>query len=138
MSLKIELKPGERVFVGGAVIQNGPTPCEFLVLNDIPLLREKDILNEGEANSHCLRIQLCVQLMYMDAAHLSGYQKDYARLVAELLEAAPSAAQRIAEINLHLAFGEYYQAIKSAKRLVAYERELIEHARSSAGSVSHG
>lgn len=131
MSLKIGLKAGERLFVGGAVIQNGQTPCELLILNDVPLLREKDILTEEEANTHCRRIQLCVQLMYMDTANLAGYQKKYAQLVGELLSAAPSAATIVAEINHHLAFGEYYQAIKSAKRLVAYEEELIRHVQSA-------
>ncbi|NWG31720.1 MAG: flagellar biosynthesis repressor FlbT [Rhodocyclaceae bacterium] len=131
MSLKISLKAGERIFVGGAVIQNGPTPCEFLIHNDVPLLREKDILNEDEATSHCRRIQLCVQLMYMDRPNLTGYQKKYAQLVDELLIAAPSTASFVADINHHLAFGEYYHAIKSAKRLVAYEEELIRHAQST-------
>lgn len=131
MSLKISLKAGERIFVGGAVIRNGQTPCEFLILNDVPLLREKDIITEEEANTHCRRMQLCVQLMYMDTPHLSGYQKRYAQLVEELLVAAPSVAPLVAEINHHLAFGQYYRALKNAKRLVAYEEELIRHVQSA-------
>lgn len=131
MSLKINLKAGERIFVGGAVIQNGPTPGEILILNDVPLLREKDILTEEAADSHCKRIQLLVQLIYMDPANLRNYQKRYAELVDELLVAAPSTAALVAEINHRLAFGQYYQALKAAKRLVAYEQELIEHAKST-------
>lgn len=131
MALKISLKAGEKIFVGGAVIQNGPAPAEILILNDAPLLREKDILTEAEADSHCKRIQLLVQLIYMDAPNLRSYQKRYAELVDELLVAAPSTAALVAEINHHLAFGEYYQALKAAKRLVAYEQELITHAQSA-------
>lgn len=131
MALKISLKAGEKIFVGGAVIQNGPSPAEILILNDAPLLREKDILTEAEADSHCKRIQLLVQLIYMDAPNLRSYQKRYAELVDELLVAAPSTAALVAEINHHLAFGEYYQALKAAQRLVAYEQELIAHAQSA-------
>ncbi len=131
MPLKIGLKPGEKLFVGGAVIQNGTAAAELVLLNDIPLLREKDILSEDAASSHCRRIQLCVQLMYMDFPNLTRYQKNYAALVQELLEAAPSAASPVAEINHHLAFGEYYQALKAARRLVQYEEELIHHAQSA-------
>lgn len=131
MALKISLKAGEKIFVGGAVIQNGPASAEILILNDAPLLREKDILTEAEADSHCKRIQLLVQLIYMDAPNLRSYQKRYAELVDELLVAAPSTAALVAEINHHLAFGEYYQALKAAKRLVAYEQELITHAQSA-------
>lgn len=129
MPLKISLKPGEKLFLGGAVIQNEDTAAEFVVLNDTPLLREKDILHEEQAVSHCRRIQLCVQLMYMDFPNLMRYQKNYAMLVQQLLEAAPSAASYVATINLHLAFGEYYQALKAAQRLVQYEEELIHHAQ---------
>lgn len=129
MPLKISLKPGEKLFLGGAVVQNGHVAAEILLLNDAPLLREKDILTEEEATTHCRRIQLCVQLMYMDPPNLARYQKHYATLVDELLQACPGSATRVAEINHHLAFGEYYQALKSAQRLVAFEKELLQHAQ---------
>lgn len=131
MPLKIGLKPGEKLFIGGAVIQNGDTATELVVLNDTPLLREKEILTEAAANSHCRQIQLCVQLMYMDFPSLVRYQKSYAALVDTLLQNVPSAAVHVAEINHHLAFGEYYKALKAAQRLVQYEEELIQHAQSA-------
>lgn len=128
MPLKISLKPQEKIFIGGAVVQNGDHSAEFAILNDVPLLREKDIMTEAQVDTACKRLYLCVQLMYMDAAHIASYQQDYCRLMEEILEAAPSTARFLAEINTDLACGRYYHALKTASKLVDYEKELLAHA----------
>jgi flagellar biosynthesis repressor protein FlbT len=133
MPLKINLKPGEKLFIGGAVIRNDAAAhCELSILNDVPLLREKDILSEEATDSHCRRIYLCVQLMYMDPANLGRYQKQYAPLSEELLKAAPSTSSHISKIDADLARGHYYRALKNARQLVDYEQELIQHAQKTA------
>jgi len=65
MPLQLTLKPGERVILAGAVIQNGPTVAHLQIENQVPLLRQKDILTEAEATTPCRRIYLVVQLMYI-------------------------------------------------------------------------
>jgi flagellar protein FlbT len=129
VSLKIALKPHEKVFIGGAVVQNGDSAAEFTILNDVPLLREKDILTEEMADSACKRLYLCVQLMYIDGSNLAAYQQTYRTLMGELLEAAPSTVDYLAVINNELACGRYYQALKGARKLVEYEQELINNVR---------
>jgi flagellar biosynthesis repressor protein FlbT len=131
MPLKISLRPNEKIFIGGAVVQNGDSHADLSILSDVPLLREKDILTEETADSHCKKIYLCVQLMYMDTANLSSYQHSYIRLIEEAIFAAPSTMRYVAEINNDLACGRYYQALKSARKLVDYEQELIAHANKS-------
>lgn len=128
MALKINLKPNEKIFIGGAVLQNGDGHADFVVLNDAPLLREKDILVESEADTLCKNIYLCVQLMYMDTAHMHSYQSNYCRLMDEVLRAAPDSVDILAEINNHLACGKYYQAMKSARKLIEFEKGLLNHA----------
>jgi flagellar biosynthesis repressor protein FlbT len=131
VSLKISLKPQEKIFIGGAVVQNGEIGAEIRILNDVPLLREKDVIREEDANTPCQRIYLSVQLMYMDKTSLSIYQQNYCNLATEVLSAAPSAMTLLAEISHDLACGRYYQALKNAKILMKYEQELIEHAQRS-------
>ncbi len=130
MPLRMSLKPQEKIFIGGAVIQNGDHPAELSILNDVPLLREKDVMTEAEADTVCKRIYLCVQLMYMDPAHMATYQENYRKLMQEVLQAAPSTSRYLAEINHELACGRYYQALKTARKLVEYEQELIRHVQS--------
>jgi flagellar protein FlbT len=132
VALKLTLKPNEKVFIGGAVVQNGDNPAELSILNDVPLLREKDVLTEQEADSACKRVYLCVQLMYMDRNNLSNYQRTYQSLMGELLTAVPATVDYIAEINNDLACGRYYQALKCARKLVQFEQELINHVQQSA------
>jgi flagellar protein FlbT len=127
MPLKLSLKPHEKIFIGGAVVQNGDGHAEFTVLNDVPLLREKDILTEMQADSVCRKIYYLVQLMYMDQANLAAYQNNYLMLMGEVLVAAPSTVTFLAEINNELAGSRYYQALKSARKLVDYEQELINN-----------
>jgi flagellar protein FlbT len=73
MALKISLKSGERMILGGAVVTNGSSgSCDLIVENKVPILRQKDILTEAKADSPCRRIYLTVQLMYIDEANLSA------------------------------------------------------------------
>jgi flagellar protein FlbT len=129
LALKISLKPDEKIFIGGAVVRNGGSHVELNILNDVPLLREKDILTELDADSLCKRIYLCVQLMYMDPSNLKVYQQNYRELIQAAISATPGAVEFLAEINNHLACGRYYQALKCARNLTEYEQGLTDHAK---------
>jgi flagellar protein FlbT len=131
MPLHIELKPGEKIFLGGAVIENGETRCQLTVLNDVPVLREKDIISESEADSPCKRAYLAVQLMYMDPVNLAKYHQHYWVLAKEILAAAPSTVGHLDEISGYILDGAYYQALKVGRQLIQYEQELIANAQQS-------
>lgn len=132
MPLRLDLKPHEKLFVGGAVLVNGDSRSTFSVLNDVPILREKDILAEAEANTPCKRIYLSIQLMYMEPNGLASYHQVYWSLVREVIAAAPSTAEMIAAISEDVLAGRYYQALKLSAELIKYEKELVAHASQSA------
>ena len=127
MTLKVELKPGERLIVGTAVIRNGDARAKLFIEGEAPILREKDILTAATADSPARKIYLAVQLMYLsqDPVDHNGL---YVPLVQEFVAAAPSAAPLIAEINNRILNGDLYKALKAVKDLIAYEQELIAHA----------
>jgi flagellar protein FlbT len=127
MALKISLKPGERMIMGGAVVTNGSScSCDLIIENKVPILRQKDILTEEKADSPCRRIYLAIQLMYIDETNLSKYHKLYWELVGELVRAAPSTLGLIDSISEHVLQRRYYQALKLAKQLIEYEQEAIK------------
>lgn len=132
MPLRLDLKPHEKLFVGGAVLVNGDSRSTFSVLNDVPILREKDILAEAEANTPCKRIYLSIQLMYMEPNGLAHYHQVYWSLVKEVITAAPSTAEMIAAISEDVLAGRYYQALKLTAELIKYEKELVANASQSA------
>jgi flagellar protein FlbT len=130
VALKISLKPHEKVIIGGAVVKNGPGRSDFIIENVVPVLREKDIITPEKADSPCRKIYLIIQLMYVDDRNLPQYHKTYWELAGEVLGAAPSQREIIAEISGKILGGCYYQALKLAKKLITYEQEvmnLVQH-----------
>jgi len=126
MSLKITLKPHERIILSGAVVTNGESKCELLIENKVTLLREKDIMGEEEADSPSRRIYFTVQLMYIDNDNLAIHHKEYWKLVKDVIQAAPSTIDLIDQISEHIVNNQYYQALKLAGKLIEYEQEVIK------------
>jgi flagellar protein FlbT len=130
MSLKVELKPGERLIIGECVITNADQRARLLIDGGAPILREKDIMTLEEADSPAKRLYLSIQLMY--TARDPRVQHDtYFALVAELLKAAPSMRSYIEAINSLILSGKMYQALKQARNLIGYEGALIQNATGS-------
>jgi flagellar biosynthesis repressor protein FlbT len=127
VGLKIELKPGERVMLGDCVITNSDQRTRLLVEGTAPILREKDIMTEGRADTPAKRIYLAVQLMYT-SKNAATYHELYFRLVREITQAVPSMWPLIESINNQILTGELYKALREVKKLIAYEQELLEHA----------
>lgn len=127
MALKVELKPNERIIVGNAVIRNGDQRTRFFIEGEAPILREKDILTASTADTPAKKIYLAVQLMYLKE-DLATHDEIYFPLVHDFLSAAPSAMPLIAEINNMILSGDLYKALRSARKLIAYEQELMDHA----------
>ena len=133
MALKVELKPHERIIIGSCVITNTDQRARLLIDGDnVPILREKDILTAATANTPAKRIYLCVQLMYL-TKNACPHHETYFALMRDILQAAPSTWRYIESINNHILTGELYKALKDAKKLIAYEEELLQNASRNAG-----
>lgn len=127
MSLKIRLKPHEKMLLGHAVIKNGDKATEFFVENTAAILREKDIMKEDAATSPARRLYFLVQLMYVDGENLVTYHHLYWDLVKQLLAAAPSTTKLVEEIGTLVVNHDYYRALKASKRLIEYEQQLLSN-----------
>ena len=135
MALKINLKSHERLIVGGAVITNGNSRSEFIIENNVPVLRDKDILREKDASTPCKRIYFMIQLMYVDSKDLVEKHNIYWTLANEVVEAAPSTTGLIGQISEYILNNRYYPALKLAKQLIEYEEEATENARTRAQCI---
>ncbi len=111
---------------------NGDSRCSLTVLNDVSILREKDILSKSMADTPCKRIYLAIQLMYMEPVNLAQYHQIYWSLVKEVVAAAPSVTELVAKISEDVLAGRYYQALKHTSNLIQYEKELVSNVRESA------
>ncbi|MEN6623306.1 MAG: flagellar biosynthesis repressor FlbT [Smithella sp.] len=125
MALKIALKPYEKIIIAGAVVTNGGSGTSLIIENNVPVLREKDILKEENADSPARRIYFVVQLMYLDENNLALHHQSYWGLVRDFLSAAPSSMDLIRKISVFILNAEYYKALKLVQKLIDYEQFLI-------------
>src|ERR1700676_2682449 len=136
MALKVELKPHERIIVGACVITNTDQRARLLIDGDkIPILREKDILTPETADTPAKLVYLAVQLMYISPDPQVNHGT-YFNLVRDIVTAVPSAWPIIEGINNHILNGDLYHALKEAKKLVAYEKKLLEHYEAVRGKAA--
>jgi flagellar protein FlbT len=123
MPLKISLRPGERVILGGAVIRNNSAACRLTVENQVPVLREKDVLGPAAATSPASRLYLVVQLLYVDEENEGTHYRAYWPLAYEVSQTVSGSSAPLERINRLLLERRYYQALKTARQLMRMEQE---------------
>ncbi len=134
MALKLSLKANERVIAGGAVMRNATGRTVVLMVESkVPLLREREILSEAQADTPCKRVYFVIQLMYIDGQNLPRYQKVYWALTREILNAAPSTTGMFQQISEAIYDNRYYEALKETRKLINYEARAMAHARTRSG-----
>ena len=127
MPLKLTLKPNEKVLIGTAVLTNAGSKAEIIIQNNVPVLREKDIITEEKADTIAKKIYFIVLNMYVDAKNESEYHTIYFKLINELMDIAPNTEilALIMQISQNILEGEHYIALKTCKKLLNFELELM-------------
>jgi flagellar protein FlbT len=137
MTLKVELKPGERMILGECVVTNAGQRTRLTIDGTLPILREKDIMTADIADTPAKRLYLAVQLMYT-SRDPQAHHEIYFALMRDIIQAAPTTWSYIADINNHILIGELYKALKHARKLIAYEQEILVNAQRGAGLWESG
>ena len=126
MSLRVVLKPFERIIIGQSVITNSETRTTFLIDGEAPILREKDILTPKTANSPVKRLYLCAQQMYLED-DIPKYQEFYMGFAKDLLEAMPSFRGQIEAASNLILSGSLYNALRVIRKMIQREEEILKH-----------
>ena len=127
MALVIDLKPGEKILIGNAVITNDSQRTRLHIAGDSPIIREKDVLQEEDADTPCKRIYFLIQCMYLSDTP-EQYHTKYFDMVGDIQKASPTSSIFFMQINDEIINGTYYKALKLGKELIEHERELLEYA----------
>ncbi|MBR7158972.1 MAG: flagellar biosynthesis repressor FlbT [Alphaproteobacteria bacterium] len=125
MPLKIELKPGERLIVGKALITNDKERTRFYIEGNVPILREKFVMMPNETNTPCKRVYYIIQEIYLEK-NLEEMQEKYFQEIKDITLAAPSLLPFIDAISQDILCGNYYNALKGAMALIGKEKELMD------------
>src|SRR5690554_4460871 len=134
MALKVELRPGEKLLVGNCVITNSDQRTRLFIEGQAPILREKDILSPGTADTPAKAVYLAIQIMYVEG-DVEKLTKSYFELINEMVRAAPSTLAYVDAINNEILTGDLYKALRAAKKLIAYEGELLANAASGGTGI---
>jgi flagellar protein FlbT len=127
MPLKLKLGAHERLVVNGAVLVNGAYRTTILVQNFSHIMREKDVLQEEDANTPTKRLYFLVQAMLMQAPPSPALMESYHEMHEQLMEAFVkpdnlAALQAVAQL---VEAGDYYKALVKLHPLIAYEANLL-------------
>ena len=127
MPLKLTLKPNEKVLIGTAVVTNAGQKCEIIIQNTVPVLREKDIITEENADTPCKKIYHTILNMYVDPKNEKEHHEIYFKLVKELFNACPDQVilALTMEVSQKILEGNHYHALKKCKKLLNFEAELL-------------
>jgi flagellar protein FlbT len=138
MALKINIKPGEKIVINGAVITVGEGATYLILQNHATFLREKDIMQEEDANSPAKRIYFYLMLMYLDQ---ENYQVYYSSFMDRMLDLMGVTTIQTVRNNLMIIFENvqqrrFYPALKACKALIQFETELLAMGNGQVAAVA--
>ena len=131
MPLKVNIKPGEKFVVNGAVMVAGNKGASLVLQNEATILLGKDIMQEEDANTPAKRIYFTILLMYLDDQDRKQYYPIFIKLIEDFMEA--TTFKEVRKTLLHIVqdvnAGKYYRALKTCKALINYESEVLSYAQ---------
>jgi flagellar protein FlbT len=126
--LVIRLAPRERVLLNGAVIENGDKRASLSIRTpNANVLRLRDAIHPDEANTPVKRTCYLVQLILSGDGTPADLHKPLLRAIEQLSQVFrdPDSTASLAEATDAAVTGEYYQALKSLRRMLPREARLL-------------
>jgi flagellar biosynthesis repressor protein FlbT len=85
MPLTINLRPGERLMLNGAVLSNNSAgKISLNILNKATVLHERDILLPEDATTDLKQLYLLVQMMHIEPDNYRVYYEQFIKLSAAI------------------------------------------------------
>ena len=124
--MKVSLRPGERIFINGAVLRvDRKVSVEFL--NDVTFLLENHVMQAEAATTPLRQLYFIVQTMAIDPSSLAMsrelYEKSHKLLMAafsnlEILDGLLAVAKLVED-------SRYYEALKALRGLFGVEDMIL-------------
>lgn len=131
MPLKIDLKPGDKIIINGAVLQNAGGNAKLLVHNDSAILRGREVMADNEVTTPAAHVYFALQCAYMFPDKAGEYLDRFSKLADDFLKASPSSAPIIAELAELASENHLYKALKACQKLLKHETRLMDAARAA-------
>jgi|ERR1700733_6004697 flagellar protein FlbT len=127
MPLKLKLGANERLVVNGAVLVNGAYRTTLVVKNFAHIMREKDVLQEEDANTPTKRLYFLIQAMLMQPPPSSLLLETYRSAYEQLQDVYIKQNNKtiLQDVDVLVNAGDYYKALAKLHPLIAYEAKLL-------------
>ena len=126
-TLKIWLKPNEKIFINGAVVRvDRKVSLEFL--NDVQFLLESHVLQADDASTPLRQLYFIVQVMLMNPEGAEEARVMFRRSLPLLLASFRDEHVRATLKNIDRLVGEdhVYEALKAIRSLYVTEQAILD------------
>ncbi|MEO0992534.1 MAG: flagellar biosynthesis repressor FlbT, partial [Pseudomonadota bacterium] len=126
--LILKLRAHEQILVNGVVMQNGDRNTRLIVKTpDAKILRLRDAIHPDEVDTPVKRVCYIAQLAVAGEVDLEEATTQLERGLAQLLDAlrGHDGAVLLQEATDALAEGNFYGVMRSLRRLLPVEEELL-------------
>ncbi|GHD12975.1 flagellar biosynthesis repressor FlbT [Tianweitania populi] len=127
--LKIALKPGEKIYVNGAVISvDRKVSLEFL--NDVQFLLQNHVMQADDATSPLRQLYFIVQIILMNPEGADQARTMFGKTLPVLLETFQDdeTLARLKDIDRMVGNNQIYEALRAIRTLFPQEDALLNKA----------
>jgi flagellar protein FlbT len=130
--IQISLKPGERIFINGAVLRVD-RKVTLELLNDVTFLLESHVLQAADATTPLRQLYFIAQTMLMDPANADSTRTLFDgthRLMMSVVE-NEDMLEGLKSVGDFIAAGKIFDALKTIRGLYGIEQQVL------AGNTHH-
>ncbi len=141
MPLKLSLKPHEKFVVNGVVLSNGDRRASLVVENKASILREKDIIQQADADTPAKRVYFPIMMMYLSPEDTASYYEEFALRMTEFMSAVTNreALATCVGISKDVMAGNFYKALMKCRKLFEFEQTRLSYVPAGVpASAAHG
>jgi flagellar biosynthesis repressor protein FlbT len=136
-AMQISLRPGEKLYVNGAVLRvNRKVSIEFM--NDVTFLLESHVTQPEDATTPLRQLYLIIQTMMIEPAHGENARRhfahSYARLMASCEDDRITAA--LVCVKELIDRGRLFESLKTLRTVYPIEHEILSHAAKGSKTLS--
>jgi len=126
-TLKISLKPNEKIYINGAVLRVD-RKVSIELLNDVQFLLENHVLQAEDASTPLRQLYFIVQVMLMNpegaGQALGMFRKSLPLLIASFADERVRTGLK--NIDRLVGEGHVYEALKAIRALYPFEKGILE------------
>jgi flagellar biosynthesis repressor protein FlbT len=125
-TLKISLKPNEKIYLNGAVIRVD-RKVTLELLNDVQFLLQSHVLQLDEASTPLRQLYFILQVMLMNPTGASEAYEMFRRSLPLMLASFtdPEITGTLKHIDQMVGEGHVYEALKAIRSLYPLERQAL-------------